>query len=508
MPPTTEYSAKCDRLNALRADMGKIVDEWDAAHKEGKLSPEKAKELKARFDKLADEFRPLKEEVLSADTGTKLKQVLREFDDCLENPRPAPVREAPEGVGGGFEQLAKNFLANRGRGRQGLRYFRPYGDSLAARPHNEQAALHAGLVFMARASSGASREWAVARLQAHGITGEKLAQISPYMGEDGQAAGGYLVFPEFEATLINLKEQYGVVQQLAYKVPMTSDTLLIPRRAGGTTVYYPGENTQISASAMKFDQVQLIAKKYAQLALWASELNEDSVIAFTDLLASEMAYQFAKAEDFNAAQGDGTSNYAGVVGFLQALTLGKNGIVPSASVVSVASGSGYTTPAAWLAGQTTAQILAVWNQVVGTLPVYAEGRARWLAHKTLFWGLIAPVVEAAGGNIAMYLTSGLPLRFLGYDFTPMQAMPTLSQINGTSATYPLRMAAVLGDVQNTIFCGQRRGVTTKTSDQRFIEFDQLAIQTTQRVAINNVVGDSVEPTVQAGPMVGLQFPAT
>ena len=53
-------------------------------------------------------------------------------------------------------------------------------------------------------------------------------------------------------------------------------------------------------------------------------------------------------------------------------------------------------------------------------------------------------------------------------------------------------------MQMTSYMGVRRGVKVVTSDQRFIEFDQIAIQATQRVAINNVLGDwSIRPTSPA-----------
>ena len=335
--------------------------------------------------------------------------------------------------------------------------------------------------------------------------------FGPTGGEDTQAAGGYLVFPEFEAELINLKEEYGVLQQEAFKIPMGSDTKNIPRRAGGMTVYFPEENTQINPSQMAFDKVMLVAKKYALLSLWSSELDEDSVIAWTDMLTGEGAYQLAKSEDFNGAQGDGTSVYAGVVGFLQALALGKNGVVPTASLVTITSGKGWTTPTAMLSTATTpattTQVFSYLNNLVAILPVYAEGRGKLYCHKTFFWQFIAPVIEAAGGNIALYLTAGIPLKFLGYDVKVMQAMPNVSQINGAGAAN-VQIGCVLGDMLYTTFMGQRRGVRVKTSDQRFIEYDQLAIQITQRTAINNVVGDAVLPAQQAGPMVGLQFPAT
>jgi HK97 family phage major capsid protein len=101
-----------------------------------------------------------------------------------------------------------------------------------------------------------------------------------------------------------------------------------------------------------------------------------------------------------------------------------------------------------------------------------------------------------------------PLRFLGYEVVLTQAMPTSSVAVGTTQTSVLSVPVVLGDMGVTTYMGIRRGVTVKTSDQRFLEFDQIAIQCTQRVAINNLIGDPVTPTTVAGPMVALQLAAS
>jgi HK97 family phage major capsid protein len=475
MPKTLEKQSiqqKCDRLAELKGQMEEILYA-DGAPRE--YTAEEGKQ----FDTLAAEAKTLAAEIKAhkEDPATHRLETMEDLQKLMDEPRPlGHRRDNPE------DELRAARLAFK-RGRYGLRFF-SNEDRLG-----HDRAYTAGLLMLATCGTGALQQWAAEKCRDKGVD---VRRLSPFQAEDGNSQGGYLVFPEFEATLINLKEKYGILQQEAFKLPMTSDTLIIPRRAGGTTVYYPGENSQLTESAMKFDQVQLVAKKYAQMTRWSTELNEDSVIAMADLLAGEFAYQFAKAEDFNGAIGDGTSTYAGVLGFLFVLINGKNGITPSASLAKAAST--HTTVA------TTT--LADWEAVVGALPLYAEGRAKWYMHKTTFWAGPARLMDAAGGNIAMFLSSGAPLRFLGYDVVPMQAMPTAALSVANTAT---GVPAVLGDMSMTSYMGVRRGVTVRTSDQRYIEFDQIAIQATQRVAINNVVGDAVAPTTVAGPMVGLQL---
>ena len=283
-----EYQAKCDRMTALRTELKNRQQEAETL---GKFTPDG----KTKWDELCAEFTTLKEQVLAGDTLTQAKQFLYECDVALDSPRKVPT--SPEEIETDLTAARNDIRLRRVGPSENLRFYRPHGTATAALSKNRKSALLSGLGLLTQVKMHS--DWARARLLAHGIGPEKLAQISPFAGEDGSTMGGYLVFPEFERTLIDLKEQYGVLGRDAYKLPMKSDTLNIPRRAGGTTVYYPEENTLIPASAMAFDKVMLIAKKYAQLALWSSELDEDSVIAFTDLLTAEMAYQFTKAEDFN-----------------------------------------------------------------------------------------------------------------------------------------------------------------------------------------------------------------
>ena len=438
----------------------------------------------AKFDALTVEAKALKADVHRLETLDDLKL-------GLDRPHPAPIRDDLD---------IQQGLLDLSRGRYQLRNIKPR----EGRPTHEghEMAYKTGLLFLARCGQGAMRDWAMRKI---GDAGLSVDMLSPFQSEDGNSQGGYLVFPEFEATLINLKEQYGVFQREAFKIPMNSDTLIIPRRAGGTTVYYPGEHGQITESAMAFDQIQLVCKKYAQMTRWSTELNEDSVIAMADLLAGEFAYQFSKAEDTNGFIGDGTSTYAGTIGLLYKLVNTVNGVSPTYSLAGGVAGN-----LACIATHTTvgATTLADWEAVVGALPLYAEGRAKWFMSKSVFWAGPARLMDAAGGNIAMFLSSGAPMRFMGYDVVFAQAMPTNAAATGTTAANAVSVPALLGDFSLSAFLGTRRGITVRTSDQRYIEYDQIAIQATQRVAVNNVVGDSVAPTSVRGPLIGLHLAAS
>ena len=73
--------------------------------------------------------------------------------------------------------------------------------------------------------------------------------------------GGFLVPHEFEATLIRLVNDYGVIRRVARPEPMSRDTKGYPRRTGGLTAYPIGVSQAPTESAMTVDQIQLVAKK-------------------------------------------------------------------------------------------------------------------------------------------------------------------------------------------------------------------------------------------------------
>jgi HK97 family phage major capsid protein len=302
--------------------------------------------------------------------------------------------------------------------------------------------------------------------------------------ETVNTAGGYLVPTEFGNDIIDLREEYGVLRRLIKVSPMMSDTKSIPRRTGGLTVYYPAEGGTITQSEKAWDNVMLTAKKYATLALYSSELNEDSMISMGDDLASEIAYAFALAEDTNGFNGDGTSTYCRTVGLRQRLL----------DVFTATGGTGLVLAA----GNNYSEItLRNFHSVIAALPLYARGRAKWVCSATFHDTVMQPLQTAAGGNDASNIAAGGTPRFLGYPVELSQVYPTTeanSQIPVTLGDY--EMAGILGD---------RRQLTIKYSDEYKFAEDQLAIRGTQRIDIN---WHSVGSTGVAGPVVGLIMAAS
>jgi len=295
------------------------------------------------------------------------------------------------------------------------------------------------------------------------------------------SSGGFLVPNEFNQAIIDLREEYGTFRRSCRLIPMGSDSMTIPRRAGGLTAYFPGENGEITASDKSWGQVNLNAKKLAALSRLSTELAEDAVISIADDLASEMAYAFAQKEDDCGWNGTGTSSYGGITGVRTRIIDGTH----TASVVDGASGH-----------DTFAEIDAPdLANVMGKLPKYAERSAKWYCSQVAWAVVFQRLIAAAGGTSMADLTGGKPNRsYLGYPVEIDQSLPT--------STGDLSDVAMLffGDLSLAATMGERRGITVKMSEERYFEFDQIGVQATERIDINvHDLGDNST----AGPLIAL-----
>ena len=285
--------------------------------------------------------------------------------------------------------------------------------------------------------------------------------------EGTTTAGGFTVPDPLSSDLIYLREQFGIARQNCRVYPMSADILNVPNASASTTVYYPGENTAITASDLTFAQVQLVAKKMAVLTQVSKELAEDSVIDFGATLARDMAFVMAKEEDrvvFNNATDSGTSDIDG------ALWAVYNANATKANIASLVL---FTT------GQTItyAPTLANLVTMVGRLPTYAAN-AKWYMHKEIFHNAIAPLLQALSGNAIMDIQNayGPNPTLFGY---PIVFVQNMQKTLAASTPYIL-----LGDLSTGTVFGDRRGVTIEVSDQRYFVEDALAFKGTERFGFN------------------------
>lgn len=302
--------------------------------------------------------------------------------------------------------------------------------------------------------------------------------LTKAQGESINTAGGFLVPPQFETMLIDLREQYGVFRRNAGIVRMSSDVVYVPRVTGDVTAYYVAENAAITESDQTFDQISLTARKIATLTRYSSELAEDALINVGDELAGNIAWAFAKKEDDAGFNGTGTSTYCGITGLA--------GKIVSGLLAYKTQGSSNT----W-----SAQTLADFNNVVSLLPRYAyqAGNIKWYCSQA-YWGQVMQrLALAAGGATAAEIVNGVTVDyFLGYPVEIVQVMPAATATTGVFVWFGnLALAAKFGD---------RRQTSIALSNDRYFEYDQIAIRGTERFDINV---HEIGTASVAGPIVGL-----
>lgn len=301
--------------------------------------------------------------------------------------------------------------------------------------------------------------------------------------------GGVLVPVEFERTLIDLREEYGVFRPNAKNVPMGSETKLIPRRTGGLTAYFIGEGQPGTQSSKTWDNVQLVAKKLMVLVVYSSEIAEDAIINLADDLAGEIAYAFAQKEDACGFLGDGTSTYGGIVGVIPRL-LGLSATIADIAGIQVQTGT----------ASFSGVILADFQNTIAKLPKYADTqRAKWYMHKSFYHSIPAVLLTAAGGNTISDIQGGVrkPM-FLGYPVEFAQILPTVWVAN--------QIFALFGDLSLAASFGDRRSTTLFTDPYSLTASDQTQIRGTERFDINvhDVGNASATASLRVpGPIVAL-----
>jgi len=316
----------------------------------------------------------------------------------------------------------------------------------------------------------------------HGM--ESRAQV-----EGVNSLGGIGVHPELLNEIIVLVEQFGAFPANARNIQMKSDTLLIPRRVGGLQAYFVGENTAIGETDAVWDRVQLVCKKTAVANRISSELLEDTVIGLADYLTGEVARSIAELVDTCGFVGQGGSVHGGMIGAATKIADGTH----NAGLITAA------------VGNTSALTLDVDDLIAtaGRLPVYARGAARWFCSPAVFAASVQRLglvnnVGLSGGNTAANLAAPTELRLLG---SPVVFVHTMSS---NIEADPGVVKFLYGDLSMSSIYATRRGLTIKTSEDRYLEQDAtLMVATTRWDAVTHDCGDNEK----AGPIVALRTAA-
>ena len=329
---------------------------------------------------------------------------------------------------------------------------------------------------------------------------DEVIPIRNFAQSEGvNTAGGFLVFDEFERTIIDLKEKYGVFRTYADRTPMSSDVKVVPRRTGGVTSYFLGEGATITDSSLAWDNIKLVAKKLAALVLVSNELNEDAIISMADKIANEIAWAFALTEDNCGFNGDGTNSsvtfdgatvtYGGIVG-VRSKILGLDGTIGNVAGIVVGTGS----------ASYAALTMSDFHKVKGRLPEYAamQPDVAWYCSRAFYYEVMERLIIGLGGVTAREGEAGGTEVFLGYPVRMSQVMPKVAAASQVACLFgSLRLSAAFGD---------RRQTSLMTSEHSNFATDQLAVRGVQRFDINvHDVGNASATAASriAGPIVAL-----
>lgn len=329
---------------------------------------------------------------------------------------------------------------------------------------DDKTAYDAGMWFRAVVARENNRDDKQAEIYCR----RKGIELTNAANEGSGPAGGYLVPTPLAQTIIDVRESVGVARRILNIQPMTADTLSIPKRTGGLTVYYPGETLAMTPSDKSWGQVELICKKRGVVHYISQELQEDALISIVDDAVSEMAYALADKEDAECILGDGTSTYGGVRGLLD--KIGSAGVFTNTA----------DDHDAW-----DELDMADFTQTIGLLPEKYSRSPVWVCSANFYWSVMVKVMaEAGGNNIASIATGpqGQPM-FMGSPVYFTDKMPRASAASQKCALFgTFSMGGIMGD---------RTGIRIgRSDDHKFLE-DMTALKATSRYDINiHEPGDS------------------
>jgi len=436
-----DVADKIDNLRAVQSDDAAVIEQRDAD----------LGDLLARADELE----------AAAETAAKVAEARQKLDaivnrcSALDAPVTREVREVAK----------PRAIQHHGR-------LRAFKDAEAAYRCGQ---FIAGYVL----GNSSAREWC-----------ERHDVYTRAMGgnNDGSGAsttkGAAFVDDILSATLIRNVEEKNEVYTAMQQQPMTSDTLIVPKRTAGFTGNWLAENAEITTSDATAGSVTLVANKYGVGVRVSNELLADSVINLSEMVVQEFTTAYTSALTEAVTNGDGTTSYGGITGILSGTTAsGTTGIAGAASL-----GSLHVMDATKdLPTEVTVDDITA---LLAKTPRYALDNARWIVSPYVFHQVFQRL-DLAQGVSSLQVEMGPT--FMGYPVTLSSAMPGSSAGANT-------VIALFGDFSRAGIFGLRRDFAIVASTDRYVEYDQTALFGTIRAT---GVWHDLGTANTAGPVVGL-----
>jgi HK97 family phage major capsid protein len=297
--------------------------------------------------------------------------------------------------------------------------------------------------------------------------------------EGTNSAGGFLVPDPLERSIIDVAEKHSVIRPLCTVMPMTADTLRINKKAGGLTVYYPGEAGTYTPSDASWSQFTMTAVKRGVFTKISQELRDDALIGVVDFLVKEIGLALGLNEDREIVSGTGVAGDGGVTGLVSALNVAGKHVPTNGTGKSVWSGL----------------TMGEFTKTMALLPDRFDGFEKvWLVSRKFYYEVMLPLLVAAQGNTIAMLEAGAASgpRFLGDRVVFTERMPKTTAVSSTVALY--------GAFSQAVIIADRMGLQIGQSDQFAFDEDVLCIKASRRydVEVHEPGGSGV-----AGAYVGL-----
>lgn len=278
----------------------------------------------------------------------------------------------------------------------------------------------------------------------------KVADDELNIGTDSQ--GGYYVPAPILSRIITSAEKYGLARKLGLVIPMTSDTLDVPRVDTEAEFASIAEKASYGALNYEFGNTQLNATKYGGMVRPTEEFIADANIDVLDMLFMLFGRAAARTED----------------------NIFLNGILGDANVNSLAMGSGDTA----FADAVLDDFLDLQDQ----LEDGADENAVYVMHKNIWTNLRKIKVNAGTDDryIIGYPEGGS--KKMLWD-TPVY---TNGKMPGTSASAADTEFAIYGNLQNYIL-GDRKQMTMKILTERYADVGEVGVRVDERIAVGAAV---------------------
>lgn len=440
---------------------------------------------KARIEKAESEGRTLNDEELKGhvadekeikDFGDRIarQEALQEWEtdhSPTANDPPNPVMQPPRQNPDQKNDIRVTPMRYR---------FRPLRN-FPNTPAGEEQAYRAGQWVLAVVFGNKKAEnWC----KEHGIKIEMAAS------EGTDTAGGYLVVPEFERAIVDVRDMFGTFGRLAKFKPMASSTMSQPKRTAGVTAYWEDEGNAPSESSQTWTQIGMAAKRLSAYTLISRELEQDAIINVADDAAQEIGYAMAYKEDLAGWLGDGTSTYGGFTGTITKI---NDGNYTNSIVTAATANTAFST-----------LDLDDFEAMVGKLPDYAAPGAAWYISRPGWAASMMRLQYAAGGNSKSDVASGVQYEFLGYpvNFIPVMNTTLTAQVSATGVV-------LFGDLTQAAYVGRRRELEIQVLRELYALNNQIAVVGHERVGFVTHTLSTPSPNVTgAGPLISLSLPGS